>query len=438
MLEATFIGTSLTHGIAPDDWVYKLGKRMEPGTTFAASQFSPWSGIAGNNTLTGFDVKFYNAGIGSETTAMMLARQATDSLGHASTVAFIEGGMNDTLTGVPTATTIANLKALVDAEIGAGRYAVVQSHTQYNAASPAQQASILAINAEMKAYCETVGAHYMDTYTAWDDPANPGTSTYLDAGGVHPTAAGQTIQANIIPLCIFAEAIISDAVQDWIVGSDGKLLDQKTGTYATVGGVLGGVIPTRRAMPSGRGTEALFDTVNCTIPTTGWNVNAGTLVAVHTPLWAYNDGVTHDIISHSPAANKNRIILTKHSANAQRLYMGGANASLVSVDSAVTDWASGKRVVSAAMWQADGSMWAFNDAVPSAKGTTDLNDAFLATAYIGSSNGTTLYYNGYIHRVLVFARRLTMHELNTLINFIENGPPVVRKNSSAGGGLSWL
>lgn len=63
----------------------------------------------------------YNAGVGGDTSAQMLARIQTDVLAKTSDWVFIGGPVNDAATDVPASTTIANMTQIFDLILSAGR-----------------------------------------------------------------------------------------------------------------------------------------------------------------------------------------------------------------------------------------------------------------------------------------------------------------------------
>ena len=154
----------------------------------------------------------YNAGIGGNTTAQMLARLSTDVLAHSPTDVTIMGGTNDLGLGVPLATSLANLGAIMDGVRAAGaaawlvtippRFDLPLVVETYNAALPALAAAH--------------GARLIDVWPLLAGPGGLWLAGYA-ADGIHPDAVAATIIAGAIQgtLVGYFEVPLTGNVDNW-------------------------------------------------------------------------------------------------------------------------------------------------------------------------------------------------------------------------------
>lgn len=91
-----------------------------------ATAYNMWCEALTKGRLT----PLYNAGIGGDTTAQMLARIEADVIAHAPRLCIMQGGINDVKgVGVAAATTIANLEAMFDLLHAAGIFVIMGTVT---------------------------------------------------------------------------------------------------------------------------------------------------------------------------------------------------------------------------------------------------------------------------------------------------------------------
>lgn len=140
-------------------------------------------------------ILLHNAGVGGNTTAQMLARLSTDVLAQSPDVVTVMGGTNDVGQNVPQETTIANLRAIVEA-IKAANVKVVLL-TIPPRTDPSFAAPIRSLNATIQALAGSEGVALADIYPALaqaDGTYAPG----LTADGVHPSVAGNAAIALVV------------------------------------------------------------------------------------------------------------------------------------------------------------------------------------------------------------------------------------------------
>lgn len=132
----------------------------------------------------------YNAGIGGNTTAQMIARFDTDVTTHAPATVVILGGRND-----PDATTtITNLQTLVGLVEGIGALPVLGTLPPCN--DPTTHVSDNIINTWIRRYASTHGIPVIDFRSALVDPTNGNYQSAYYNDGTHPNDAGFAAMAQ--------------------------------------------------------------------------------------------------------------------------------------------------------------------------------------------------------------------------------------------------
>lgn len=146
--------------------------------------------------LDSIDVDFVDAGVAGNTTAQMLARFDADVAPHNPVAVVIFGGINDGATGVPAATTIANIDAIVTRTLSIGALPIlitVPVVTSY-AATAQNVADRLSVNAAIRSYSGK-SCIVIDAYSALLLPSMsvmPGTvvTGALVSDNLHPSVLG--------------------------------------------------------------------------------------------------------------------------------------------------------------------------------------------------------------------------------------------------------
>lgn len=146
--------------------------------------------------LDDVDVDFVDAGVAGNTTAQMLARFDADVAPHNPVAVVIFGGINDGATGVPAATTIANIDAIVQRTLSIGALPIlitVPVVTSY-AATAQNVANRLSVNAAIRSYSGK-SCIVIDAYSALLMPSMsvmPGTvvTGALVSDNLHPSVLG--------------------------------------------------------------------------------------------------------------------------------------------------------------------------------------------------------------------------------------------------------
>ncbi len=230
MAVITAIGDSITYGISNLRWTYHLIDRLG-GDTVTASKFSPWSGLDENQKLTAGDWSLCDAGISGDTTAEMLTRFDSDALGHATDYIVIFGGTNDAIQSIPTATTTANIDAMVAKAITAGKVPVLCTIPPYNGGTQAQRDLVSALNAWVLAR----GLAVIDFYAVLVTEGTQ-TSEYL-SDGIHPTITGHELMGyHAISLSTFGGVDVplpASVAADWRAHSAGYFRNKFDGTLST-------------------------------------------------------------------------------------------------------------------------------------------------------------------------------------------------------------
>lgn len=164
----------------------------------------------------------YNAGVGGNTSAQMLARIQTDVLAYNADWVFVGGPTNDPATDIPASTTIANMTAIFDTLLAAGKKVValnIPPSTSYNSTGRRQAVSTLnrwyrdlSRNEVVATSGRTLrGVNVVDAWTVLTDPStgSPATGMAVQEGDgityVHWTDAGallvgQAVYKAIAPL----------------------------------------------------------------------------------------------------------------------------------------------------------------------------------------------------------------------------------------------
>lgn len=145
----------------------------------------------------------YNAGIGGETTAAMLARFERDVIARSPQTVHILGGINDIAEngGPVTVDAIAaNLQAMIDRARRNGIAVVVGTLLPCTNATwrphLTMQPSLLALNAWIVAFANARDIILADYYTALAD-AHGGMPSSYGPDGVHPNDAGYAVMAPV-------------------------------------------------------------------------------------------------------------------------------------------------------------------------------------------------------------------------------------------------
>lgn len=122
-------------------------------------------------TLTGCAFTPVNAGIGGNTSANLLARIDTDVIALNPAYCHVLIGTNDVNTGVPTATTVANITAILDKLIAAGIRVVIGTVQPFTTYTTGQLALLAALNAWIRKI-RRPGVVLVDYAAAQTNPAD--------------------------------------------------------------------------------------------------------------------------------------------------------------------------------------------------------------------------------------------------------------------------
>lgn len=149
------------------------------------------------NAMFGDRFTITGAGVAGNTTAQMLARFETDVTPYSPRVVFILGGINDVSASVASATTLANLAAIVARVRGIGAIPVIWTVPLSTAVvtTTAKGQLLYEINQGIRAM-QGVSALVVDGFQAWISATNttaPGTNAAgmaLASDSLHPTAKG--------------------------------------------------------------------------------------------------------------------------------------------------------------------------------------------------------------------------------------------------------
>lgn len=138
-----------------------------------------------------------NAGVGGDTTAMMLARVQADVVALNPSICVFLGGTNDVLNSVPFATTQANIIATADVINAAGIEFVIGTLVPRNAhTGTSGVAAVRTLNAWIKLWAASRGYRVIDFNKALANPRSGeyAAGTFYDP--VHANAAGNIIMAQ--------------------------------------------------------------------------------------------------------------------------------------------------------------------------------------------------------------------------------------------------
>jgi lysophospholipase L1-like esterase len=135
-----------------------------------------------------------NAGVNNEQTSDMLTRWNNDYRWQGYSILVLLGGTNDISYHTPLSTTTANLYAIISDALTQG--CTVYSVTVLPFSYVVDGAGI---NSWIRSTVPTMGAHVIDVYSAFDDPANPGCLNPIYAhDAVHPNQAGTDLLAQLV------------------------------------------------------------------------------------------------------------------------------------------------------------------------------------------------------------------------------------------------
>lgn len=175
--------------------------------------FWPWA-----QSLTGYRLKMLtNAGVGGDTTAQMLARLQADVIALGPGWCHVLGGTNDIGLAVPTATTTANLTAILDALDAANVRPILGTVPPRAAYTGTMRADTAALNAWIKEQGRTRrNLTVVDYHAALTDPATGQiVAGYAVPDGIHLTSrggyAGGRLLADAIKVLVpAADVLLSD------------------------------------------------------------------------------------------------------------------------------------------------------------------------------------------------------------------------------------
>lgn len=132
------------------------------------------------------------AGVSGNSTAQILARFTDEVVTVAPGYCFLMAGINDVVSGVAVATTIANLESMYARGVGAGITmiaATILPSTQVN--TDTERFKLHYVNNWIRNYCASMqGMILVDAYAAWADPSNGDPVSAMVSDGTHPTYQG--------------------------------------------------------------------------------------------------------------------------------------------------------------------------------------------------------------------------------------------------------
>lgn len=137
----------------------------------------------------------YNAGISGEDTSQMRDRWAADVAAKKPTVLHVLGGTNDITGALSDATTIANLRWMVQEGKRLGCIVFIGTIPPRDDIDTTLD-NIDRINVGIKMIAATEGAHLIDYHAALTNPANGHYKSGLSTDQVHANAIGQKVMAN--------------------------------------------------------------------------------------------------------------------------------------------------------------------------------------------------------------------------------------------------
>lgn len=140
--------------------------------------------------------RVYNAGIGGNTSAQMLARFDTDVAAYSPNIVTIMSGANDSNQGLTLDQFKTNIKAIVAKCLGIGAVPVLITCTPVNYASGTSQELVMrSYNAWLKAYGDRNNLLVVDFYPIAADPAQRFTwkTGLVNGDGIHPNTSGHRL-----------------------------------------------------------------------------------------------------------------------------------------------------------------------------------------------------------------------------------------------------
>jgi hypothetical protein len=185
---------------------------------------SVWSRLAA--TSKGAFQLTHNVAIGGQTTGQMLARFTADVVPYAPGVVVIGGGRNDLNGGVASATTRANLAAMVALARANGIVPVLHTLAPTDSAGAGAYASVqanrtgtIAHNAWLADWALARGVAVVDLWAIWADSATGGYKTGYSDDGTHPngvavSAAIAALIANGLPEFLNADPRLATSNTD--------------------------------------------------------------------------------------------------------------------------------------------------------------------------------------------------------------------------------
>jgi len=195
-----------------------------------------------------------NAGVGGDTSAMMLARYATDVVALAPGFVIVEIGTNDLTAGTDAATTIANIAAIIALNQAAGAVTIlseISCRSGWGALTAGQKTvarnKLNHINRHIReVFSRLAGVFVASPNTYWTDPASStgDPASGYTSDGLHDIAKGAYYRAlsyyNVLdPLLppLYAAHLSPADLYDATDNPDGNLLTN--GIFAGTGGTPG-------------------------------------------------------------------------------------------------------------------------------------------------------------------------------------------------------
>lgn len=137
----------------------------------------------------------YNAGVGGNSTAQMLARIDTDVIAYAPAWVMIMGGVNDIAAGTSSATILSNLDSILQTVLAAGMYPIISTLPPSTSFDTTAEGTVwTAVNAGIRAFATTYpGVLVVDAGPEYWDSSQPTLALPLSGytvDGVHPNALG--------------------------------------------------------------------------------------------------------------------------------------------------------------------------------------------------------------------------------------------------------
>jgi lysophospholipase L1-like esterase len=168
-----------------------FGDSIDAGSDLG-SHYSDGSVYNALTIVSGQRVKWYrNAGVSGETTAQMLARIQADVIAYKPGIVITGGATNDLGQGVPTATTRANIVAIVDTLRAAGISVVLRTSPPCNVDGAGRRSATEKHNAWIAGFADARGIPLLDYYGPVVDETTGAFAAAYTSDGVHPNAAGQ-------------------------------------------------------------------------------------------------------------------------------------------------------------------------------------------------------------------------------------------------------